>query len=424
MKVLILGAGVVGATTAYMLARDGCKVTVLERRESSGLETSFANGGQVSASHAEPWASPESLRLAMTWLGRNDAPLSFPLFHSDPALWAWSLRFLANCTTARARVNLERTLRVAAYSRAQLKRLNAELPLSYARRTSGILHVYRNGRDFDHARRAAEQMATFGLSRQVLTPDGCVGIEPALADAAPTLVGGLFSPDDESGDAFAFTQEMTSRAQDLGAEFRFGCTVRSLTRENGRLSGVQTDHGAQRADLFILAAASHSPALARTVGLRLPIYPAKGYSLTAPGGSATPTISVTDDAAKMVFSNLGGRLRAAGTAEFQGWNDTLTPQRTALILRNARALFPRGADYEQASYWCGLRPVTPDSTPILGFAPGIGNLLLNTGHGTLGWTMAVGSARIMADLAAGRTPEIDLDGLGAERFMRHSFSTR
>ncbi|MDA8232322.1 MAG: D-amino acid dehydrogenase [Magnetospirillum sp.] len=417
MKVVVLGAGVVGTATAWYLARAGHEVVVAERREGPGLETSFANGGQVSPCHAEPWANPAVLGKMLRWLGRDDAPLVFRWTRWDPRLWAWGVRFLANCTASRAEVNTERTIRVALYSRQCLQELRAETGLDYEQRTDGILHIYRDPAEFAHARAAAGLMGRFGLPRLDKTPAECVAIEPALAHVAPELAGGIHTPGDESGDAYLFTSRLADLAAGQGVTFRTGVTVRALEHSGKRVTGVVTDHGRLAADGVVLALGSYSPLLARPLGLRLPIIPAKGYSVTVPvaGHGGAPKVSITDDEFKTVYSRLGERLRIAGTAETAGWDTDLNDRRWRLLLERARSLFPDGGDYDTPQPWTGLRAVTPDSVPLLGATP-YENLWLNTGHGTLGWTMACGSGRVIADLLSGRKPEIDIIGLGLDRF--------
>lgn len=414
MKVLILGAGVVGATAAYHLVRNGHEVEVIDRQPDAGLETSFANGGQVSASHATPWATPATPFKALRWLGRDDAPLLFRAARWDPALWLWLARFLANCTPGRTRRNTERTVRIALYSRESLKHLRAELGLHYDQERRGILHIFRDRREYDAACAHAEVMAAAGLPQTILAPEALTQAEPALRSAAPGLVGGLLSPDDESGDAHAFTIAMARLAAEGGAVFHTGETVLGLDVAAGRVAGVRTDKARRSADAYVLSLGSWSPLVARDAGLRLPIYPAKGYSITLPVSGLAPRVSITDDQHKMVYSRLGDRLRAAGTAELAGWDRSLDHKRARLIRDHAKTLFPEAGDYDQAEPWCGLRPKTPDSIPYVGPTP-LPNLWLNTGHGTLGWTMAVGSARIIADLIGGRPPEIDISGFGLDR---------
>jgi D-amino-acid dehydrogenase len=415
----VLGAGVVGTTCAYFLAEDGHAVTVYDRRPEPAMETSFANGAQISACHAKPWAAPGMPLQALRWTFTPDAPLLFKPWRFDPALWSWGLKFLRNCTSERERINMARTLRVSLYSRAVLKALRQRTHLQYNQVTDGILHIYRTREEFEEGRKTADALAGLGLPQDVLTPGDCVKLEPALAYAASRndLVGGLLSPEDESGDARQFTLEVAKLARARGAVFRHGVSVQRLETDGRRITRVITDHGDDTPDAVVLAFGSFSVKLAKTVGLDLPIYPAKGYSisleLTNP--SAAPTISITDESRYMVFSRLGNRMRVAGTAELAGWDTRLNQVRVEPLKRNALSLFPEAARYDDLNAWCGLRPTTPDSVPILGPTK-YENLLLNTGHGTLGWTMACGSARVIADHIAGRMPEIDVEGLDLSRF--------
>lgn len=416
MKILVLGSGVVGATSAWFLARDGHEVTVIDRQPAAGMETSFANGGQISASHATPWATPQTPLKALAWMGRNDAPLVFRWARWDPPLWGWLMRFLMNCTPARTRINTERTVRLALYSRELLKTVRTDTGLSYDSLSRGILHIFRDAEEFEAQCHSAEVMAAAGLPQTILAPQEMVQMEPALRDVSDSLVGGLLSPDDESGDALKFTQGIAALAEAEGARFLFGESIQGLNTHAGRITDVITDKGRHSADLYVLSMGSWSPFLARQAGLRLPIYPAKGYSVTVPVGddpTGAPVISITDDEHKMVYSRYGARLRAAGTAELTGWNDRLSP-RVEIIRENARHLFPRAGDFDAATPWTGLRPKTPDSVPYICPTP-TPNLFLNTGHGTLGWTMAVGSGRLLADLISGRSPAIDPTGFGLRR---------
>lgn len=417
MKVVVIGAGVVGTTCAWYLAQEGHEVIVVERREGAGLETSFANGGQVSPCHAEPWANPAILPKVIQWMGREDAPLLFRWNRWDPALWAWGLRFLTNCTPARAEINTERTLRVALYSRLCLQQLRAETGIQYDQQTKGILHVYRDAREFDHACAAAEIMRRNGLARLAKDVGECAAIEPALTAIAAELAGGIFTPEDESGDAHKFTKALAELAAAKGVDFRWNVPILGLARQGDRVSGLETATETITADAYVLAAGCDSPLLARPLGLRLPVIPAKGYSITVPvdNHAGAPNVSITDDEHKMVYSRLGNRLRCAGTAEMAGHDSSLNVKRLAMITDHARRLFPDGGDFDRAEPWAGLRPVTPDSVPLLGATP-LKNLWLNTGHGTLGWTMACGSGRLVAAMVSGKPAEISLDGLGMERF--------
>lgn len=416
MKVVVLGAGVIGVTSAYALARDGHEVVVVDRREGPGLETSFANGGQIVPSHAEPWAGPGTPRLMLRWLGRADAPLLFRL-KADPAMWAWGLRFLGNCTAARCRANTARNLRLGIYSLEALAALRQETGIVYDRAGGGSLHVFRDARAFEAAAAHAEAMRAMGCPQEAVDRRRCLDIEPALAAAGDGLAGGIFCAADEIGDAYKFTVGLAAAAAGIGVTFRYGVTFLGFSREDDLLGPVLTDAGPLAADAYVLALASFSARPARRIGLRLPVYPIKGYSLTAPivDPAAAPRIGISDDERRMVLVSLGGRLRAAGTAEIAGFDNRANPRRSGAILRAARELFPDACDYEKAEHWSGLRPMTPDSVPVIGRTR-YANLFLNTGHGTLGWTHACGSARILADLIADRTPEIDLDGLTIERF--------
>ncbi|WP_097281798.1 D-amino acid dehydrogenase [Caenispirillum bisanense] len=424
MKVLVMGAGVVGTAAAWFLAEAGHEVTVVDRQPGVGLETSFANGGQISASHVEPWAGPRTPFQALKWMGDPDAPLVFRWARWDPALWAWLMRFLRNCTPGRAALNTERALRVALYSRARLKQLRADTGITYDERTRGILQVFHDERAFDAGRRLAAEVAENGLASAVLDRPEALTLEPALTYATDPLVGAIHFPDDESGDAHLFTRRLAMLAAErFGVDFRLGVTIEAIEQRAGHVVGVRTDAGTFVADAYVLALGSWSPVLARDIGLKLPIYPAKGYSITVPvdedplpgNAPGAPLVSVTDGAFKMVYSRLGDRLRAAGTAELAGWDPTLRDRRAETIIRNTRRLFPLAGDYDTAERWCGLRPKTPDSVPIIGRTP-LPNLFLNTGHGVLGWTMSVGSGRIVADLVSGREPEVDVRGLGLDRF--------
>jgi len=404
---MVLGAGVIGVSSAWYLARAGHQVVVVERQAAAGMETSFANGGQISVSHAEPWANPHAPLRALAWMTREDAPLLFR-FRRDAALLDWSLRFLRECTPARTRDNIRRIVALALYSRRQLQRLRGEIALAYDHLARGILHVYTDRQEFSAALRAAAVMREFGCNRRSLSADECVAIEPALASARPLLVGGDYLDEDESGDAHRFTQELARHCAANGVEFRFGRSIERLMLSGGRLSGVLAGGESLQADAYVAALGSYTPLLLRPLGLRLPVYPAKGYSATVPLGedSVAPSVSLTDDGHKLVFSRLGQRLRVAGTAEFNGYNLDLNAVRCRALIERATTLFPDLRPAGEIAFWCGLRPATPSNVPLIERSA-IPNLYLNTGHGTLGWTMACGSAAVLADLISGRTPEPD-----------------
>ncbi len=419
MRTLVLGAGVVGVTTAYYLAKAGHQVVVTDRQPGAGLETSFANGGQISASHADPWAGPATPLKALKWLGREDAPLIIrPRF--DPALFTWLLRFLGNCTASRNRLNTERVLRLAVYARECLAGLRAETGIEYDQAERGILHVYSDPREFEQAIPKAKLMSEFGCIREVLDVDGCVAREPALAESRDMLVGGTYSPDDESGDAHVFTDKLAKICTGMGVQFRYRNQVTRLIAGGDGIMGVATTGGtltSEDYDNFVIALGSYTPLLLRPLGIRLPVYPAKGYSVTIPtgGSEGAPKVALIDDERKIVYSRLGDRLRVAGTAELAGYDTSMRDERAHSILNAAMDLFPHCGDASKAEFWAGLRPTTPDSVPVIGRTK-YRNLFLNTGHGTLGWTMCAGSGRVVADIVAGRPPEIDLDGLGLDRF--------
>lgn len=408
MKILVLGAGVVGTCSAWYLQAAGHEVTVVDRQPAAGMETSFANGGQISVSHAEPWANPHVLPRLLKWLGRRDAPL---LWHwrADPQQWLWGLRFLRECLPGRVQANVAAILALALDSRRRLQTLREELALDYDQLQRGILHVYTDRSELAAAMSAARLMARHGLEREMLDAAACVAIEPALAAAADILVGGDYTASDESGDAHRFTQALAERARQAGVTFQYGVEVERIASAGGQVAAVVVNgEGGPRlltADAYVLALGSYSPLLLRPLGIGLPVYPAKGYSatLTLADDSHAPSVSITDDERKLVFSRLGNRLRVAGTAEFNGYDLSADPVRCQALLDRTRQLFPKLAVEGEPAFWCGLRPATPSNVPLIGRSR-LSNLWLNTGHGTLGWTMACGSGAALADLVGGRRP--------------------
>jgi D-amino-acid dehydrogenase len=408
MRVLVLGGGLIGVASAWYLSEEGHEVTVIDRQPGVALETSFANGGQISTSHAEPWANPGAPWQALQWLGREDSPLLWRL-RADPAQFAWGLRFLRECTPGRTRTNTIAILRLALYSRALLKELRPLLGLEYDQLQRGILHFYTDEAEFLHAIPQAALMRDYGCDRVVKTVAECLAIEPALADSTVPVVGGTFTAEDESGDAHKFTQVLADRAAVRGVAFRFGESIAELMQAGGRVTGVRLAGGETlTADAYVVALGSYSPLLLKPLGIRVPVYPAKGYSATLALDEHTqaPTVSLTDDGHKVVFSRFGDRLRIAGTAEFTGYDTSLNDVRCHALVKRTKAIFPVLAWHGNAEFWAGLRPATPGNVPLIGRAR-LSNLYLNTGHGTLGWTMACGTGKLLADLICGRAPDID-----------------
>jgi D-amino-acid dehydrogenase len=417
MKVIILGAGVIGVASAWYLQRAGHDVTVLERNAGPACETSFANGGQISVSHAEPWANPSAPWKVLKWLGRDDAPLLFRL-RADPAQWRWMLRFMLECSAGRSRANMIQLLNLGTHSRACLQELRAELGLQYDQRSAGILHFYTDPREFDAAIEPARIMRELGCERRVIDRDEVLRIEPAMRSAAQRIVGATYTSEDESGDVHQFTTALARHAQQAGVRFRYGVRVQALQGREGTVDGVefageQGGYASLEADAVVVAMGAHSTALVAPWGLRLPVYPAKGYSATLPvlDDALAPSVSLTDDEHKLVFSRLGNRLRIAGTAELAGFGLALNRKRCEAIVKRTLDIFPGFSRPELASFWAGLRPATPSNVPLIGPSR-VRGLYLNTGHGTLGWTHACGSGQALAELMSGRRPELDFRFLG------------
>ena len=422
MRVIVLGAGLLGVTSAYFLRQQGHDVTVIDRQATPGAETSFANGGQISVSHAEPWANPGAPLKLLKWLGREDAPLLFRL-RADMRQWLWGLQFLRECTPARTRHNIGHIVRLGTYSRDTLQALRRDLGLEYDQRTQGILHFYTSQKEFDAAEAPAQQMRELGCERQVISADEAVRLEPALRHIRPQLAGATYTAEDESGDANRFARELAARCVADGVEFRMGHHITALREAGGRIDHVEvTDNDGRyqriQGDAYVLALGSFSPVLVKPLGLNLPIYPAKGYSVTMPvkDASMAHQVSLTDDEFKLVFSRYtseqGDRLRIAGTAELNGYDRDLNPVRCQAIVRRVEALFPGAGDSTQAQFWSGLRPATPSNLPIIGQSR-VQNLFLNTGHGTLGWTHSCGSGKSLARIVSGLAPEVDFAFVGA-----------
>ena len=412
MKVLVLGAGVIGTTAAWFLRAAGHEVTVVDRQRAAALETAFANRGQISVSHVEPWANPAAPAKILRWLGRPDAPLLFRP-RLDWHQWRWGIQFLIECLPWRTRRNMLRILAISKYSGAALRELRASTGIEYDDLQRGILQLYTDARDFDDAARAAELVRRYGIAREVKTADECVALEPALSPRKAWIVGGTYTATDESGDARKFTQALAALGADQGIDFRYGVTVESIAVAEGAVCGVRMVNAANRkevlaADAYVACLSSYTPRLLDGIGVRTLIYPAKGYSATLPivDSARAPTVSVTDDARKMVFTRLGNRLRVAGTAELTGYDLGLNAVRCEALTRRAVEWFGDAVDAAHADYWTGLRPATPSNVPLIGRTR-YPNLFLNAGHGTLGWTMAAGSGKALAEIVSGRSPDID-----------------
>jgi D-amino-acid dehydrogenase len=412
MKVIVLGAGLLGVTSAYFLRQQGFEVTVVDRQASPAAETSFANGGQISVSHAEPWANPSAPLKVLKWLGKEDAPLLFRI-RADMRQWLWGLQFLRECTPARTRYNIEQIVRLGTYSRDTLQQLRRDIGIAYDERTQGILHFYTSLKEFDGAEGPAAQMRALGCDRRVISADEAVALEPALRHIRPQLAGATYTAEDESGDANQFARELVKRCEADGVQFLMSHTVTALREAGGVVDHIEaTDSEGRfqrlRAQAYVLAMGSLSALYAQPLGISLPIYPAKGYSVTMPVKDAAMAhqVSLTDDEYKLVFSRLGHRLRIAGTAELNGYDRDLNRVRCEAIVKRVEALFPGAGDASQAQFWTGLRPATPSNVPIIGRSK-LPNLYLNTGHGTLGWTHACGSGKSIARIVSGLRPEVD-----------------
>jgi D-amino-acid dehydrogenase len=418
MRVMVLGAGVIGTSCAYYLAKAGHEVAVVERRSGPGLETSFANAGGICPGFAGPWAAPGMPLKVARWLFSADAPVVVrPQF--DPHQWRWLAGFLRNCDAERFARNKTRMQRIAHYSKACLKELREETHIAFDHGTGGVLQLFRTENELASADKSARVLAEFGVEHRILDAEGVVAVEPALRAAAVTLAGGLHLPGDETGDCHAFTSAIARLLRERGVEFRFDTKIEHLATEQDRIAGVITDRGTLYADAFVVALGCEAVHLLRPLGVDLSIYPVKGYSVTIDidGSAPAPRSSVMDEHTKVMITRLGTRLRAAGMAEIAGSDVSIRPSGPATVLRSLGELFPQVAMNGRASgakAWAGLRPMTPDGPPYLG-ATRIANLFVNVGHGSNGWTQACGCGRVAADIISGRRPEIDLDGFGIDR---------
>ncbi|WP_407117108.1 D-amino acid dehydrogenase [Bradyrhizobium sp. LMG 9283] len=420
MKVLILGSGVIGVTSAYYLARAGHEVTVVDRQPEPALETSFANAGEVSPGYSSPWAGPGVPVKAVKWLLMKHGPLVIrPKL--DPVMWVWLLKMLRNCTSARYAVNKSRMIPIAEYSRDALRDLRRDIGIQYDERSRGTLQLFRYQAQLDGTAEDIAVLKQYGVPFEVLSREGCIAVEPALSGVKEKFVGGLRLPQDETGDCHMFTQSLAKHAQALGVRFLFNTGIDRIVTEGSRVSGVATSAGLLQADAYVLALGSWSSRLVAPLGISLPVYPVKGYSITVPikDASGAPESTVMDESYKVAITRLGNRIRVGGTAEISGYSDKLYNARRATLDHSLTDLFPRGGDLAKATFWSGLRPMTPDGPPVIGPTQ-YANLHLNTGHGTLGWTMSCGSGRVLADMLSGKKPEIDVSVLSVERY-KHRF---
>lgn len=416
MRVAILGGGVIGVTSAYYLSLAGHEVTLIDRQRGPGLETSFANAGEISPGYASPWAAPDVPRKALKWLFMEHAPLILKP-RLDCAMFSWLVALLGNCTARRYVENKARMVRLAEYSRDQLRDVRQATGIAYDERMQGTLQLFRTEAQLDGIAKDVGVLARDGVPFEVLDRRGCVAAEPGLAHSAAQIAGGLRLPADETGDCFKFTSALADVAEAQGATFRFGERIERLVRGADGIEAAVTDKGIVKADSFVVAMGSYSPGLLRSLGLRLPVYPVKGYSITVPIAeeARAPVSTLLDESFKIAITRLGDRIRVGGMAEVSGFNTELPERRRRTLEHSLSGLFPEAGDIGAATFWSGLRPMTPDSTPVVG-PTHFPNLFLNTGHGTLGWTMACGSARVISDMISGRPPQIETRDLGIARY--------
>lgn len=416
MHVLVLGSGVIGTTTAYYLAKAGHQVTVVDRQPGPALETSFANAGEVSPGYSAPWAGPGVPFKAIKWMLMHHSPLVIkPML--DPTMWRWTLSMLRNCTESAYQINKSRMVRIAEYSRDCLKQLRADTGIAYDERTQGTLQLFRTQKQFDGIGKDVEILRQSGVPFQVLDRDGYLAYEPALSPVKHKFVGALRLPGDETGDCYKFTRNLAGMAESLGVSFRFGTTITGIEQDGQRITGIHTSAGTLAADQYVLALGSYSTRLLKQVGIDVPVYPVKGFSITVPitDQAMAPESTIMDETHKVAVTRLGDRIRVGGTAQLSGFDLGLEAGRRKTLEFVVSDLFPHGGDLSRAEFWTGLRPMTPDGTPIIGKTR-FDNLTLSTGHGTLGWTMATGTGRVVADMLSGRKPEIPVADLSIARY--------
>ena len=419
MKIVVLGAGVIGVTSAWYLAKAGHDVTVIDRQAGPSLETSFANAGEISPGYSSPWAAPGIPMKAIKWMFMKHAPLIIQP-RPDLAKLGWMAQMLSNCTTAAYQTNKRRMVRLAEYSRDCLMDLRLETGITYDERTQGTLQLFRSQKQVEAAAKDIEVLRADGVPFEVLDRDACIAAEPGLAAARDKIAGGLRLPGDETGDCFKFTNSLSAMAEALGVTFRYGVGINGLDSDGTRIVAAQTTQGRVVADAFVVAMGSYSPFLTAPFGIKLPVYPVKGYSITVPvvDDSRAPVSTVMDETHKIAITRLGDRIRVGGMAEIAGFDLSLNLKRRATLEHSVEDLFGGAGDQSRATFWTGLRPMTPDGTPVVGRST-IPNLFLNTGHGTLGWTMAAGSGRVLADIVSGRQTEIESADLGYARYLKN-----
>ncbi|TPI55574.1 MULTISPECIES: D-amino acid dehydrogenase [unclassified Mesorhizobium] len=418
MKIMVLGSGVIGVTTAYYLAEAGHEVTVIDRQKGPGLETSFANAGEISPGYASPWAGPGIPLKAIKWLLMKHGPLVVrPAF--DPHMWTWLVKMLRNCTAERYAVNKSRMVPLAEYSRDTLKALREATGIAYDERTQGTLQLFRTQKQLDGTSGDVEVLKRYGVPYEVLDQDGCIAAEPALAAVREKFVGGLRLPGDETGDCKMFTDRLAELCVARGVKFEYDTTIWRVIRSRNRVNNMSTSKGWLTADAYVMALGSYSSDFMRRMKRPIPVYPVKGYSITVPikDAAAAPVSTVMDETYKVAITRLGDRIRVGGTAEISGFDLRLHESRRRTLEHSVGDLFPGAGAMREATFWCGLRPMTPDGPPLIGRTE-LSNLYLNTGHGTLGWTMACGSAKVLADIISNKVPDIDARALAQERYLK------
>ncbi|AID33095.1 D-amino-acid dehydrogenase [Mesorhizobium sp. USDA 4775] len=418
MQIMVLGGGVIGVTTAYYLAEAGHEVTVLDRQKGPALETSFANAGEISPGYASPWAGPGIPLKAIKWLLMKHGPLVVrPAF--DPHMWTWLVKMLRNCTAERYAINKSRMVPLAEYSRDTLKALREATGITYDERSRGTLQLFRTQKQLDGTGGDVDVLKKYGVPYEILDQDGCIAAEPALAGVREKFVGGLRLPHDETGDCKMFTEKLAELCVARGVKFEYDTTIWRVLRSRNRIANLSTSKGFKTSEAYVMALGSYSAGFMRRMKRSIPVYPVKGYSITVPikDAALAPVSTVMDETYKVAITRLGDRIRVGGTAEISGFDLRLHESRRRTLEHSVGDLFPGSGAMREATFWCGLRPMTPDGPPLIGRTE-LSNLFLNTGHGTLGWTMACGSAKVLADIMSNKVPDIDARALAQERYLK------